>query len=153
LNPSFLFSLIFFFQKEMDGKGKQIRMVMGREVMKKDSADDSSDDEGYEQNQMGFMEDEFFESNKKKKVVVTAAAAAGGGRRVSSGGGGGMRCCQVEKCTANLTDAKQYHRRHKVCGHHAKAQVVLVAGIRQRFCQQCSRLEMSALFFFSHCFS
>lgn len=126
----------------MDGKGKQIRMVMGREVMKKDSADDSSDDEGYEQNQMGFMEDEFFESNKKKKVVVAAAAAAaGGGRRVSSGGGGGMRCCQVEKCTANLTDAKQYHRRHKVCGHHAKAQVVLVAGIRQRFCQQCSRFH------------
>ncbi|KAJ6908718.1 squamosa promoter-binding protein 1-like [Populus alba x Populus x berolinensis] len=125
----------------MDGKGKQIRMVMGRAVMKKDSADDSSDDEVYEQNQMGFMEDEFFESNKKKKVVVTAAAAAGGGRRVSSSGGGGMRCCQVEKCTANLTDAKQYHRRHKVCGHHAKAQVVLVAGIRQRFCQQCSRFH------------
>ncbi|KAF9679234.1 hypothetical protein SADUNF_Sadunf07G0118700 [Salix dunnii] len=116
----------------MDGKGKQIRMVMGRVVLKKDSADDSSDDEGYEQNQMEFMEDDFFQSNKKKKVVVTAAGG-GGGRRVSSGGGGGMRCCQVEKCTADLADAKQYHRRHKVCGHHAKAQVVLVAGIRQRF--------------------
>ncbi|KAG5242208.1 squamosa promoter-binding protein [Salix suchowensis] len=124
----------------MDGKGKQIRMVMGRVVMKKDSADDSSDDEGYEQNQMEFMEDDFFQSNKKKKVVVTAGGG-GAGRRVSGGGGGGMRCCQVEKCTADLTDAKQYHRRHKVCGQHAKAQVVLVAGIRQRFCQQCSRFH------------
>ncbi|CAK7322744.1 unnamed protein product [Dovyalis caffra] len=121
----------------MDGKGKQIRMVMGRVVVKKESTDESSDDEGHEQNQMEFIEDDFFESNKKKKVVVTG----GGGRRVSSSGGGGMRCCQVEKCTADLTDAKQYHRRHKVCEHHAKAQVVLVAGIRQRFCQQCSRFH------------
>ncbi|KAA8524344.1 hypothetical protein F0562_010767 [Nyssa sinensis] len=54
---------------------------------------------------------------------------------------GAMRCCQAEKCTADLSDSKQYHRRHRVCEHHAKAQVVIVAGIRQRFCQQCSRFH------------
>ncbi|XP_009781601.1 squamosa promoter-binding-like protein 4 [Nicotiana tabacum] len=52
-----------------------------------------------------------------------------------------QRCCQAEKCSADLSDAKQYHRRHKVCEYHAKAQVVVVAGLRQRFCQQCSRFH------------
>ncbi|KAI4383318.1 hypothetical protein MLD38_009170 [Melastoma candidum] len=50
-------------------------------------------------------------------------------------------CCQVESCRVDLRNAKQYHRRHRVCENHAKAQVVLVSGIRQRFCQQCSRFH------------
>ncbi|CAH1439567.1 unnamed protein product [Lactuca virosa] len=60
-----------------------------------------------------------------------------------SGGGAtsGTRCCQAEKCPADLTEAKQYHRRHRVCELHAKAQVVIVAGNEQRFCQQCSRFH------------
>ncbi|KAL9243615.1 hypothetical protein vseg_017481 [Gypsophila vaccaria] len=48
-------------------------------------------------------------------------------------------CCQADNCTADLTDAKRYHRRHKVCEFHAKAPVVIVHGYHQRFCQQCSR--------------
>ncbi|KAF7802737.1 squamosa promoter-binding-like protein 4 [Senna tora] len=56
-------------------------------------------------------------------------------------GSGGVRCCQAEKCTAELSDAKPYRRRHKVCENHAKAQVVMVCGIRQHFCQQCSRFH------------
>ncbi|XP_016466876.1 uncharacterized protein LOC107789550 [Nicotiana tabacum] len=52
-----------------------------------------------------------------------------------------MRCCQADKCTVDLSDAKQYHKRHKVCEYHAKAQAVVVAGLRQRFCQQCSRFH------------
>ncbi|KAJ1376991.1 SBP domain [Sesbania bispinosa] len=79
------------------------------------------------------------EEDKKKKGVVVAFA----GKKGSSGG---MRCCQAEKCNADLHDAKQYHRRHKVCEYHAKAQVVLVAGTRQRFCQQCSRFHELAEF-------
>lgn len=47
--------------------------------------------------------------------------------------------CQAEKCSADLSEAKRYHRRHKVCEAHSKAPVVIVAGLRQRFCQQCSR--------------
>jgi hypothetical protein len=49
--------------------------------------------------------------------------------------------CQAEGCKADLSSAKRYHRRHKVCEHHSKAPVVFTAGgLHQRFCQQCSRL-------------
>ncbi|KAL0388942.1 UNVERIFIED_CONTAM: Squamosa promoter-binding-like protein 1 [Sesamum radiatum] len=49
--------------------------------------------------------------------------------------------CQVEDCKADLTNAKDYHRRHKVCAMHAKATRALVGNIMQRFCQQCSRFH------------
>ncbi|EYU31933.1 hypothetical protein ABFS82_02G145000 [Erythranthe guttata] len=54
--------------------------------------------------------------------------------------------CQVEGCGVVLVDAKEYHRRHKVCEMHAKAPVVVVLGIQQRFCQQCSRFHRVAEF-------
>jgi hypothetical protein len=47
--------------------------------------------------------------------------------------------CQAEGCKADLSGAKHYHRRHKVCEYHAKASVVAAGGKQQRFCQQCSR--------------
>ncbi|KAF9687693.1 hypothetical protein SADUNF_Sadunf02G0119600 [Salix dunnii] len=47
--------------------------------------------------------------------------------------------CQAEGCNADLTHAKHYHRRHKVCEFHSKAATVIAAGLTQRFCQQCSR--------------
>lgn len=49
--------------------------------------------------------------------------------------------CQVEKCAADLADAKEYYRRHRVCEQHSKARIVLVLGLQQRFCQQCSRFH------------
>lgn len=94
--------------------------------------------------------EEAADDHHEKKNSTTAYNNIGGRKGPSSssstgtaGGGGGssMKCCQAEKCTADLTDAKQYHRRHKVCEYHAKAQVVIVGGIRQRFCQQCSRFH------------
>lgn len=48
--------------------------------------------------------------------------------------------CQAEGCNADLTNAKHYHRRHKVCEFHSKAATVIAGGLTQRFCQQCSRL-------------
>ncbi|MCD9646522.1 hypothetical protein HAX54_036409 [Datura stramonium] len=47
--------------------------------------------------------------------------------------------CQVEGCEADLSDVKAYYSRHKVCGTHSKSPMVIVAGLEQRFCQQCSR--------------
>lgn len=47
--------------------------------------------------------------------------------------------CQAEGCKADLSTAKTYHRRHKVCELHSKAPNLTVAGHTQRFCQQCSR--------------
>jgi len=50
--------------------------------------------------------------------------------------------CQVEDCGADLRNAKDYHRRHKVCEIHSKASKVLVGSVLQRFCQQCSRFHV-----------
>lgn len=47
--------------------------------------------------------------------------------------------CQVQDCKADLSNAKDYHRRHKVCDVHSKATSCFVGNVMQRFCQQCSR--------------
>ncbi|XP_016476533.1 squamosa promoter-binding-like protein 7 isoform X2 [Nicotiana tabacum] len=54
--------------------------------------------------------------------------------------------CQVEGCQVALVNAKAYHRRHKVCAMHAKAPKVVVLGLEQRFCQQCSRFHLVSEF-------
>ncbi|GAB4861944.1 Squamosa promoter-binding-like protein [Ancistrocladus abbreviatus] len=54
--------------------------------------------------------------------------------------------CQAEGCNADLSHAKHYHRRHKVCEFHSKASTVIAAGLTQRFCQQCSRFHLLAEF-------
>ncbi|TKW23278.1 hypothetical protein SEVIR_4G282500v4 [Setaria viridis] len=54
--------------------------------------------------------------------------------------------CQVEGCKVDLSSAKAYHRKHKVCEDHAKAPKVVVAGLERRFCQQCSRFHGLAEF-------
>ncbi|KAK9120614.1 hypothetical protein Syun_018231 [Stephania yunnanensis] len=101
---------------------------------------------------------------------VAAAAAAGEvegfpmgkrGRGYDGGGGGGVGVggssmvgvgmgvvprCQVEGCHVALVNAKDYHRRHKVCEMHSKAPKVVVLGMEQRFCQQCSRFHVVSEF-------
>lgn len=62
--------------------------------------------------------------------------------RGADGGGGGAHQpprCQVEGCNVDLSEVKTYYLRHKVCGTHSKAATVVVRGLEQRFCQQCSR--------------
>ncbi|KAL4378642.1 hypothetical protein GQ457_02G000170 [Hibiscus cannabinus] len=54
--------------------------------------------------------------------------------------------CQVEGCHVALVKAKEYHRRHKVCEMHSKAPKVVVLGLEQRFCQQCSRFHVLSEF-------
>ncbi|KAF7825268.1 squamosa promoter-binding-like protein 8 [Senna tora] len=54
--------------------------------------------------------------------------------------------CQAEGCNADLSHAKHYHRRHKVCEFHSKAATVIAAGLTQRFCQQCSRFHLLSEF-------
>ncbi|TVU10019.1 hypothetical protein EJB05_43534, partial [Eragrostis curvula] len=72
-------------------------------------------------------------------------AAAGTASSASSGAGAGATAnparCQVEGCGVDLSGAKPYYCRHKVCSMHSKAPLVVVAGIEQRFCQQCSRFH------------
>ncbi|KAK8529288.1 hypothetical protein V6N13_102223 [Hibiscus sabdariffa] len=50
-------------------------------------------------------------------------------------------CCQVEGCNLNLSSAKDYHRKHRVCESHSKSPKVIVNGLERRFCQQCSRFH------------
>ncbi|KAL5064905.1 hypothetical protein RYX36_026642 [Vicia faba] len=54
--------------------------------------------------------------------------------------------CQVYGCNKDLSSCKDYHKRHKVCEVHSKTAVVIVNGIEQRFCQQCSRFHMLSEF-------
>lgn len=137
------YSFFYFsgYLMEFGGIGwNQKKTAMGKEKMvlvKKE------EEEIGEFEQIGYLEE-----GKKKKGIVSGSGLA----KKGSGGCVEMKNCQAEKCTADLIDAKQYHRRHKVCEHHAKAQVVLVAGTRQRFCQQCSRFGLKCLYFIWHFF-
>ena len=103
------------------------------------------------------------EGEKKRRVVVleddglneeegTLSLKLGGCDRAISGwdgvngkksrvaGGASNRAvCQVKDCGADLSKAKDYHRRHKVCEMHSKVNRALVGNAMQRFCQQCSR--------------
>ncbi|XP_059633524.1 squamosa promoter-binding-like protein 3 isoform X2 [Cornus florida] len=49
--------------------------------------------------------------------------------------------CQVEGCNLDLSSAKDYHRKHRVCESHSKCPKVIVRGLERRFCQQCSRFH------------
>ncbi|KAJ6728110.1 SQUAMOSA PROMOTER-BINDING-LIKE PROTEIN [Salix koriyanagi] len=113
--------------KTLDGK----RYYMKEKMINRDDfpiEDDIEEDEGG--GCFGFTDDD-----KKRDVGVM------NGKRGTAGGGASPPSCQVERCGANLTDAKRYHRRHKVCEVHAKSPAVVVDGLRQRFCQQCSRFH------------
>ncbi|KAK2369412.1 squamosa promoter-binding protein [Trifolium repens] len=94
-------------------------------VEEKENEDKEDEDENY-----GVEEDE-----KKKGVCVS------GRKGPSRGGRFSKPFCQAENCEADLTFMKRYHRRHKVCEFHSKVPYVMVAGLSQRFCQQCSRFH------------
>ncbi|XP_062111494.1 squamosa promoter-binding-like protein 6 isoform X2 [Humulus lupulus] len=54
--------------------------------------------------------------------------------------------CQVHGCNMDLSTSKDYHKKHKVCDVHSKTSKVILNGIEQRFCQQCSRFHLLAEF-------
>ncbi|XP_062191604.1 squamosa promoter-binding-like protein 15 isoform X2 [Phragmites australis] len=82
-----------------------------------------------------------------KRVRSGSPGSAGGsGGGGAANGGGSYPVCQVDDCRADLTSAKDYHRRHKVCEIHSKTTKALVANQMQRFCQQCSRFHPLAEF-------
>lgn len=69
------------------------------------------------------------------------------GKKTKIGGVSANRAvCQVQDCQADLSSAKDYHRRHKVCDVHSKAAQALVGNVMQRFCQQCSRFHVLEVF-------
>ncbi|KGN49239.1 squamosa promoter-binding protein 1 [Cucumis sativus] len=97
----------------------------GWEDMIVDDDDDDNDNE-----EIGFVDNE-----RRRRSGLTSARGGGGGGRST------VARCQADGCNADLTGAKPYHRRHKVCEFHSRAAVVILAGLEQRFCQQCSRFH------------
>lgn len=79
----------------------------------------------------------FSEGNDKR--ARGGHGGAGGGGSVKTAAFAVVPRCQVEGCHVALVNAKEYHRRHRVCDMHSKAPKVVVLGLEQRFCQQCSR--------------
>ncbi|KAF5932878.1 hypothetical protein HYC85_029049 [Camellia sinensis] len=65
-------------------------------------------------------------SSKRARVVKNGIQAAS--------------CC-IDGCNADLSNCRDYHRRHKVCEMHSKTAEVSIGGHKKRFCQQCSRFH------------
>lgn len=113
--PSHLDCLLFFFLA-----GMEMSRAQGKRTLMEEEEEEDEDAVG-----LGLAEDE------RKKAAAS--------KKGSGGAGSTPPCCQVDNCTSDMSDAKKYHKRHRVCEHHAKAPVVLIAGTQERFCQQCSR--------------
>ncbi|KAL9666446.1 hypothetical protein QQ045_000778 [Rhodiola kirilowii] len=83
-------------------------------------------------------------SRPSKRV---AGSPVGNGAKFLAGSGNANHpTCQVDSCMVDLSNAKDYHRRHKVCESHSKAAQALVGKQMQRFCQQCSRFHVLSEF-------
>ncbi|PIA37946.1 hypothetical protein AQUCO_02900063v1 [Aquilegia coerulea] len=75
-------------------------------------------------------------------VVVNCDGKNGKKTKISNVAASNRAVCQVDNCDADLSNAKDYHRRHKVCEMHSKSTKALVGNVLQRFCQQCSRFHV-----------
>ncbi|CAH2063751.1 unnamed protein product [Thlaspi arvense] len=84
-----------------------------------------------------------------QKIYFEDGSGSGGGsnkNRVNTGRKSRTARCQVEGCRMDLSNVKTYYSRHKVCCIHSKSSKVIVSGLHQRFCQQCSRFHQLSEF-------
>ncbi|KAH9618257.1 hypothetical protein KSS87_015545 [Heliosperma pusillum] len=81
-----------------------------------------------------YFEDKFEAGNVKKNISSAKKSK-------SSSLSLEISRCQVEGCDVNLSSAKDYHKKHRVCESHAKCPLVVINGHERRFCQQCSRFH------------
>lgn len=86
--------------------------------------------------------------NSGNELLVEAglpkpASSPSGSSKRSRGSYNGSQAvsCLVDGCNADLSNCRDYHRRHKVCELHSKTPQVTIGGHKQRFCQQCSRFH------------
>ncbi|CAL5418726.1 unnamed protein product [Camellia sinensis] len=73
--------------------------------------------------------------------VIPVSSAASTAKKIKSSSQTHRQRCQVEGCNLDLSSAKEYHRKHRVCESHSKCAKVVVCGLERRFCQQCSRFH------------
>lgn len=84
-------------------------------------------------------------SFSKGATFLSSSESSTPSKRLKASGVSQIAYCQVYGCSKDLSSCKDYHKRHKVCELHSKTPTVIVNGIQQRFCQQCSRfLNFSA---------
>ncbi|TKY60578.1 Squamosa promoter-binding protein 13B [Spatholobus suberectus] len=87
-----------------------------------------------------------------ESVLTKSKDAVGVSKMTSSSSGSSKRAralsngtqtvsCLVDGCHSDLSNCRDYHRRHKVCEVHSKTAQVTIGGQKQRFCQQCSRFH------------
>ncbi|XP_044489665.1 squamosa promoter-binding-like protein 2 [Mangifera indica] len=91
-----------------------------------------------------YFEDVSAGSNtKNSSIAVTPASSVAPAKRSKSNSQATHVAahCQVEGCGLDLSSAKDYHRKHRVCEGHSKCPKVIVSGVERRFCQQCSRFH------------
>lgn len=85
---------------------------------------------------------ELGETSKMPNVPKMALSPSGSSKRARAINNGiPTASCLVDGCNADLSNCREYHRRHKVCELHSKTPQVTINGHKQRFCQQCSRYE------------
>lgn len=101
--------------------------------------EDEDEDELEEEAEEKKKEEEEGVVEERKKRVRAGIDGERRGSAVAVNSISTTQRCQADNCEADLGVAKKYHQRHKVCENHSKAKVVLVGGIQQRYCQQCSR--------------
>lgn len=121
----------------------------GKEEEEGNDTEESGETETKEEDSDGSEEEEeeVVVVDRRKRVMTGVVCGEGtrsvrdwnSGSAANSSTSGSSLCCQADECGVDLNMGKPYHKRHKVCELHAKSSLVLVNGIRQRFCQQCSR--------------
>ncbi|KAK1404555.1 squamosa promoter-binding-like protein 6 [Heracleum sosnowskyi] len=88
-------------------------------------------------------DDQRLSSSRVAPNIYSSDSLSVTGKRIRAGGLNSMTpYCQVFGCKKDLSSCKDYHKRHKVCEVHSKTPKVIVNGIEQRFCQQCSRFHL-----------
>ncbi|GMH15120.1 hypothetical protein Nepgr_016961 [Nepenthes gracilis] len=88
-----------------------------------------------------YFEDVSAGASAKSTSLITVPPVSMGKRSKSSSLNMKTPHCQVEGCNLDLSLAKDYHRKHRVCENHSKSPKVVVGGVERRFCQQCSRFH------------
>ncbi|XP_021674882.2 squamosa promoter-binding-like protein 6 isoform X2 [Hevea brasiliensis] len=78
----------------------------------------------------------------KGASILSSSESSAPPKRVRLGVNSQTPHCQVHGCNKDLSSSKEYHKRHKVCEVHSKTAKVIVNGMEQRFCQQCSRFHL-----------
>ncbi|XP_010249063.1 PREDICTED: squamosa promoter-binding-like protein 18 [Nelumbo nucifera] len=92
---------------------------------------------------LGDFGDGSLDKLKDPRISTVLAPPSGSTKRSRAPSNGTQTVsCLVDGCKSDLTNCRDYHRRHKVCELHSKTPKVMVGGQEQRFCQQCSRFHL-----------